>query len=283
LELTKFLISKNLFIDSEMGMEYLSEYLNKVQQIKELGISNVFDEQKLKSDEIQFISNSIITVDSRNENVSISDNSILKMNLSGAMILDDGLCTRGVRSFSDTLLKYKNDQRVVGAVIEINSGGGESTAGEYLYTAIQTFEKPVIVLGRNIGSAAYLAASAAKEIIATSDLSKFGSIGAYIPIDKKLIEYIKENYDDVYSDLSSEKNAPIRSFLDGNKQPLKDSLNEFVIQFQNIIKANRPLKGDVENTLKGGMFLANTALERGLIDSIGNIDLAIKRIKYYSA
>ena len=283
MELTKFLYSQNLFIDSEMGMEYLSEYFNKIEQVQKLGFKNVFDDQKNKSSEIQIISDSIITVDSRKENVSISDESIVKMNLSGAMMLDDGLCTTGVRSFSDTLLRYKNGSKVIGAIIEINSGGGESSAGEYLYTAIKSFGKPVIVLGRNIGSAAYLAASAAKEIIATSELSKFGSIGAYIPINKEMIEYIKANYEDVYSDLSPEKNADFRAFLEGNKQPLKDSLNDFVVQFHNIIKENRPLSGDIENTLKGGMFLTSVAMERGLVDSIGNIDLAIKRIKFYTA
>lgn len=282
MDMAKFLLGKNLFIDLKSGLQYFSEYASRMEQVKELGYETVFGELKRASSEHQIIGNNIFTVSNKKENIDIQEGSIVKLNLTGSMMLEDGLCHVGVRSVADSLLRYKNDQRVSGAIIEINSGGGESSAGEYFYTAIKTFGKPVIAIGRTVGSAAYLTACGCTEILASSELSEFGSIGAYIPINKEVIDYLRETMDYVYSDLSDEKNKGFRDYIEGNKQSLREDLNLFVEEFHNIVKSNRPLKGDIENTLKGGMFLAKEALNRGLIDGFGDENEALKRLKFYT-
>jgi len=163
----------------------------------------------------------------------------------------------------------------------MNSSVIGAMAGQIMYNAIKDFKKPVVAYVHNAGSAAYMAIAGAKEIIASGDMSRLGSIGAYISLDKKFIAQYKDRFDEIYSDLSTDKNSAIRNYIEtGDKSGLKDSLNETVLSFQNLVTSNREIKKQ-DHTLKGGMFQAGEAKKLGLADIIGTEELAIKRLKTY--
>jgi protease-4 len=214
------------------------------------------------------------------------ESSILKLQLNGYMaVADQPQCMMspflGVQSFANTLLSFKNEDSVKGAIIEINSGGGEATAGQILYNAIKDFGKPVVAYAHNAGSAGYMGLLSCKEIIASGEMARFGGIGAYISIDKSFISFYKAYFEDIYSDLSPEKNEEFRAYLENDDKTLfKESLNETVTAFHNLVKQNRNLAFP-DSTLKGKMFKASDAKRRGLIDMIGSETLAIKRLQSY--
>jgi ClpP class serine protease len=63
---------------------------------------------------------------------------------------------------------------------------------------------------------------------------------------------------------------------------LQEYIDQLTTQFHNEVKSARRLTGSASNivkTLSGAMFPANEAKQRGLVDSIGNFQYAMKRAK----
>jgi len=123
----------------------------------------------------------------------------------------------------------------------------------------------------------------ATEIVADGEAAQFGSIGSYISIDTNVAKWLAENIDDLYAEQSTNKNFEIREYLKGNKVPLQNYVNK---NAQHFIDAVTPkLKGNdavKQTTVSGGMFYAQDAKRRGLVDSIGGRNYAINRIIQHS-
>ncbi|MBK9223384.1 MAG: S49 family peptidase [Saprospiraceae bacterium] len=274
------LYGKEFCIDPVLGMGYFNRFVYAIETN-----SKAFE----PSDNTEFILNDgskIVETGNlstmKDERLtSLQKGTIVKLFLNDYMAVNDGLCTMGIQSLANNLLSYKDNPNISGAILEVNSGGGEAMAGQIMFNAIKDFKKPVVAYVHNAGSAAFMAIAGVKEIVASGAMSRVGSIGAFISLDKKFITQYKERFIEIYSDLSGDKNAGIRSFLEtGDSGLLKDSLNETVIAFQNLVLENRPIK-KADETLRGGMFQANDGKKRGLIDIIGSEELAIKRLKTY--
>ena len=142
--------------------------------------------------------------------------------------------------------------------------------------------KPVLVYGWTVGSAAYNASSPANEIIASSPSARFGSLGAMYPVNKLLLEVLKASTVNIIGETAPNKNAAFQKALDGDYSGVQQEANLFTVDFQNSVRKLRPLKGSeekIKNTLSGGMFFANEAKAIGLADSIGNFNFAISRAK----
>lgn len=211
--------------------------------------------------------------------------SIALLNLKGVIRSESALSTRGVDSFlSDLELVYSNPN-FIGAVVRVNSGGGESVASFQLRSAIKDRNKPVVALVDYAASGAYLAITGADEIIGSHDAAQFGSIGAYISINKEQLIAYTEEFIHVYADQSTEKNAPIRQAAAGDFSGIKKVVNQVAADFIGAVKADRVLKGSediIGTTLAGGMFSTVQAKRRGLADLTGNLNTAIRRIDYYA-
>ncbi|HNC36755.1 MAG TPA: S49 family peptidase [Saprospiraceae bacterium] len=280
----KFFIGKELFIDEYAALEYLLQYEQRVELWKGQGDSNAFAEAKQHSDQLTIISGdgtlAVTNFNKLPQNPQLD--SIISFNVNDFMQSNDGLCSVGTKTMSDALLSYKNDPKVIGAKINFDTGGGEGMSGHILHNAFKEFGKPVIAYVYNAGSAGYLAASGATEIVAANENSRVGSIGALVSISKKMLDEYANNIVEIYSDSSSDKNKEFRALLKGDSDPLKEMLNKSVQVFHNVVKANRQLKFDPEGSLRGGMFFAKDAMKRGLLDHIGNNDFAISRVKKYA-
>jgi protease-4 len=89
----------------------------------------------------------------------------------------------------------------------------------------------------------------------------------------------------VYSDLSGFKNKAFMDALDGDYSALKSKiLNPLAQEFQDYVKSNRTsLDLKVEGIISGETFTAKEALQNGLIDSIGDMNDAIKVVRALSA
>lgn len=283
-ELLKHYIGKELFIDDVFAFQYLMSYAERVHLLKSERSSESFRTLKSASDEIRIISgNGVVEITNFSKlKTDVQANSIISFDIEGFMQSSDGLCSTGIKTISNALLSYKDNPNVIGAKINFDTGGGEGMSGHILHNAIKEFAKPVIAYVYNAGSAGYLAASAATEVIAANPNTRVGSIGALISLSKKFLEEYAADIVEIYSDLSSEKNKEFRSLLQGDTEPMKEMLNKSVELFHKVIKQNRELKEDPKGTLKGGMFFAEDAKRRGLIDFIGNNEFALSRITKYS-
>jgi protease-4 len=270
------IIGDILSIDPAIGLNYLQEYYVNIAML-EAGVSyaDIFKEKKDESKKISIYCNTkIVNVTDSPSKVTAPKNSIAVVNFSGAMRMDDGLSSIGISSLTENLYSlYENDN--IGAIIlNLNTGGGEVGASAKLGKTIEESPKKFVISSSLLASGGVLAAVNADYIFMNDDFSKIGSIGAYISIDKSILSYLKENVLTVYSDLSEDKNKGIRELLEKNtSKHLQKEINILATMFQEEVKAKRPLKGDIENTLKGEMFYSKKALDLGLIDGIkGNLE-----------
>lgn len=274
------LIGKELAIDPVIGLGYLSQFAHAIE-------TNSFTFSKPPTSEFIISGQSRIVetgnlYDMKDEKLSsLPKGTIVKLFLNDYMSVQGGLCQMGVQELANNLLFYRDNPNIEGAILEVNSGGGEAMAGQIMFNAIRDFKKPVVAYVHTAGSAAYMAISGVKEIIASGELSRLGSIGAFVSLDKKFLQAYKERFDDIYSDLSSDKNSGVRSYIEtGDSTGIKAMLNESVLAFQSMVETNRPIKKK-EETLRGGMFQGKDAKSRGLADMLGSEELAIKRLRTY--
>lgn len=207
--------------------------------------------------------------------------SIAVLKLRGPMQAEDGLSSRGVESLiGDLQAAYYNDN-ISAVLLDVFSPGGSATAADMLASVIQDRNKPVIAhITGYAASGAYWASAPADEIIAASRKVEVGSIGAYMVVDQKALEQYRERFIQVYSDLSPDKNKAARMAVAGDLSGIKDLVNQTARDFHEIVTQFRTLTGDrmdQKETLSGGMFAAEDARRRGLIDGIGGLPYALER------
>lgn len=205
--------------------------------------------------------------------------SILRLNLVGPMMANGDWCSWGMDEFEEAITQANSNPNIQGIFIRANTGGGEAMAGQILHNAIKSSKKAVVVYADFLASAGVHGTLAAHEIIASGPQSRVGSIGTYVSIDKELVSWYQENVDDIYSEVSDQKNAEWRAYLNGDPEPLKKSVTQNAKMFQADVKQYRPLGGLADDTLRGGVFFAADAKKRGLIDGVGTYQYAIDRLQ----
>jgi protease-4 len=163
----------------------------------------------------------------------------------------------------------KDDDRIKGVLIEIDSAGGLPVAGEEIANALKSLGKPSAAVIRQTGtSAAYWAATGADKIFASKN-SDVGSIGVTMSYTENISTSSK------YIQLSTGK---YKDAGDPNKPLTQDERNMFMhdleIVHKNFVKdvsQNRGLQEDkVKAIADGSSILGEKALELKLIDGIGS-------------
>jgi len=278
------LMSGDWAIERSFALMSLNQYLSEIALIEsgatfsDLG----FAEKRAKS------LSSIISPSGAFQNVQVNDlentefGSIAHLKLSGVMRSEDGMSSRGVSSLVSDIYSANGNPAIKGIILEARTGGGESISGSILMSAIKDSKKPIIVLSHLLASAGIKGTLYADEIIASSKSAEFGSIGTYLSLDKEILEYYKENVTEIYSDDSPDKNKGFRDLLAGDANTIIKEITKADNRFMDEVRRARPLKGNIEKTLMGGMFPAMDAKRRGLIDRIGGMNLAIDRVNFYA-
>lgn len=211
--------------------------------------------------------------------------SIAHLRLSGVMRLEDGMSSRGVRSLIQDIRTADANPKIDGILLEVSSGGGESLSGTELQNALTDVQRGgrtvVGVYAQMIASAAIRGTLPAEFIIAAGAGTPVGSIGTYTSIDRDALEYVRENVVDVYARQSTQKNAEYRAMMDGDFEPLIDSLTESAQVFIDEVFAAREIQGtasQIAEVESGKLLTAADALSRNLIDGIGTFDDAVDRL-----
>lgn len=211
--------------------------------------------------------------------------SIAHLQLSGTMRSSDFWCNRGVDSLvADINAAYQNSN-IAGIVIEANTGGGESIAGQMLNGALAESPKPVVVWAHYLASAGIMGTLPVSEVIGSTRAAQFGSIGTFVSVNKRMSQWYAQNYTDVYASKSTNKNRPHRALQKGDLSAIQEMVDVSNESFLEEVKAYRHLNGtnsDITHTLSGEMFQAQEAKARGLIDGIGGFQYAIRRVMAYA-
>jgi protease IV len=213
------------------------------------------------------------------------EGSVAIIPLKSVMIKYGTWCEYGTEEIAAAMLRAAASDKIDAIVLDIDSGGGAVDAVPPMLEAIRKvqteFNKPVIACGDLCASAAYFVASRCNMIIAGNNFSsEFGSIGVMMSfIDMQpYYEEMGVKFHRVYAPESTHKNLSFENALKGDYKLLQEEeLSPLAVMFQNAIKENRGSKLDLkaEGLLNGRMFYAANAKKVGLIDEVGNMDMAI--------
>ncbi|MBM3468662.1 MAG: signal peptide peptidase SppA [Alphaproteobacteria bacterium] len=176
------------------------------------------------------------------------------------------------------------DKDIKAIVLRIDSGGGSAIASELIGHEIERAKtkKPIIASMSNYAaSGGYLIACNATKIVA-QPTTVTGSIGVYG--GKIVTEGFWENFGVHWGDIHNGNNAQIWSrgspLSTHGWKKLNDYLDQIYILFQNKVAIGRklPLK-KVHEIAKGQIWTGTEAKEKGLIDALGGLNVALELAK----
>ena len=179
------------------------------------------------------------------------------------------------------LARFQADDDVKAVAMRINSPGGSMSSSVRLKDAIASVDnKPIGVFTSSVlGSGGYLASTHADMIAASSSMVQVGAIGAVLQYDREFEKFLSKHVEEIYSKHSPDKNELSRAMRKGDKKTVRKHVDELALRFRREVQEMRDLKGDVESTLSGGIFTADSAKRRGLIDMIGTYPEFINALK----
>ncbi len=199
--------------------------------------------------------------------------------LEGVMTRDETACQWGTRDLAQWLLQGDQNNRVIGSILLVDSGGGAADSVRDLADAIHACSKPIVAYCDGyMCSAAYYAASYCNSIMAHDRRNMVGCIGTMIELGGYPMKSVDEDGYvrlRIYADGSEEKNSDYEKALEGDVKPIRENLlNPLAEDFRNDVKANRPTATD--DQLKGRTYFAQDVVGT-LIDGIGTMDDAVAK------
>lgn len=291
LDIESFLMSSQLLeLDFEFGFQQLNMYLQDCMMVqsggKKLVVQNVLERKEQAAPKLFVVSESSPTGFTLVDKWDMMDGntppgSIALLKLSGVMRTQSGFSSPGVDRLATDLRSAYNNSNIRGVVLETMSGGGESMAGNVLKSALTERNKPVVGWGHLVASAAFRALTGTDEIILSSAAAEAGSIGTMVTMDTKELNRFRERFTEFYGADAPNKNGEFRKAMAGDFTAIQQRVDELTRDFHKEIKRDRPLQGDadfIKETLSGKMFNATEAKRRGLVDAIGNLPFAIRRV-----
>ena len=204
--------------------------------------------------------------------------------------IHSGLSTRGAGAFGDDsigsktmveLLGYiRDDDNVKGLILRLDSPGGSALASEVIWQAVRSVAetKPVYVsVGSLAASGGYYISSAADQIYA-SPQSILGSIGV---VGGKMT--FKGLYDWAGVGIYRRERGPMASmfnsvepFTPEQRDVIRRSMVQVYDQFIDRVNIGRGKRiSDIDKIARGRLFTGEQAVQNGMADRIGNLDLAI--------
>ena len=177
------------------------------------------------------------------------------------------------------LEKLRKDKNVKGVIIAINSPGGTTVGGEALHNAVRAIakEKPTVTsIGGLAASAGYMIAVASDHIVAprTSIVGSIGVIMQY-PNATGLLDKLGVSVEEIKSSPLKAEPSPFNETPQAARDMLESMLIDTYQWFANLVKERRGFSdSDSEGLLDGSVFTGKQALDRKLIDALGDEDTA---------
>ena len=223
---------------------------------------------------------------------TIQSNSVLVIPINGPIMKEDFCWEPGTDTMSEWLKCAMDNPNIVGVVLKINSGGGTVEGTGEFADLVKAASKPIIAYtDGTMASAAYWIGCSTREIFASHKTVEIGSIGTAIDMYDNREALAKMGYKRIYinADSSPDKNMDYFNALDNDTTGLKvNILNPTNDIFMTAVKDNRegklklltkaPEGKTVNEPITGKMYLAEAAIEIGLIDKIGSLQDAVDRV-----
>ena len=194
--------------------------------------------------------------------------------------------TDGIQSeaFDKVLRQVANDSGVKAAIVRIDSPGGEVTASDEIWRAMNDLnkKKPMIIsMSDYAASGGYYMAMTGDPIVAYSGTIT-GSIGVVFgkPALHGLYDKLGLTEDEVSRGKFADIDSDYYPLSDAGKAKLKEGIDAEYKDFVRKVAAARHRRfEDIEPVAQGRAWLGSQAKNNGLVDEIGGLDRAIEMVK----
>jgi protease IV len=185
------------------------------------------------------------------------------------------------KTFCETLVKVRNDDRIKAVVLRVNSPGGSALASEVILRELILLKqkKNVIVsMGDYAASGGYYISCMADSIFALPNTIT-GSIGVFsmlFNMDKLMKNKLGVTFDEVKNAPYADVPTTSRPLTPQEAQRMQNSVDTIYALFKNHVAAGRRLSPAIVDTISQGRVWTGTdALNIGLVDGLGGLNRAI--------
>lgn len=181
------------------------------------------------------------------------------------------------------IIRLADDDNVAGMVLRVNSGGGSAFASEQIWAALEYFkskDKPLYVsMGDYAASGGYYISCGADKIFADAT-TLTGSIGVFGMIPD-LSGLVTGKLGVTFSTVASSPNATFMSLTSPMTPSQMASMQRYVNDtydiFTSRVAEGRHMSVDsVKAIAEGRVWVGSSALELGLVDTLGSLDDAVR-------
>ncbi|WP_029906596.1 signal peptide peptidase SppA [Prevotella sp. 10(H)] len=190
----------------------------------------------------------------------------------------DGITSR---RFVKELQKLKDNDKVKAVVFRVNSPGGSAYASEQIWKAVSDLKekKPVVVsMGDYAASGGYYISCSASKIIAQPN-TLTGSIGIFgmFPNVEGLTKKVGLTFDNVKTNKHGDFGDLTRPMREDEKAILQNYIERGYDLFLTRCSDGRNIaKNALDSIAQGRVWTGRQALEIGLVDALGDLDMAIE-------
>ncbi len=182
------------------------------------------------------------------------------------------------------LREIRQDEDVKAVVLRIDSPGGSAMASEKIWRELKLIQEkgiPVLAsMGTYAASGGYYMASGAQYIEA-EPTTITGSIGVFIllpKIDELLNDKMGVNVDTVRTNRYSASFTPFFASSPGEQQILQSEVDQiYEIFLERVAEARNMSRDAVNEVAQGRVWTGKQALEKGLVDQMGNLSSTIEK------
>ena len=181
------------------------------------------------------------------------------------------------------LRRLRQDETVGAVVLRINSGGGSAYASEQIWNEVRRLreQKPVVVsMSGAAASGGYYIGCAADYLVADAN-TLTGSIGIFgmVPDASGLLgDKLGLRFDAVKTNEHSDFGSLARGFDSAEKRQMQAFIERGYDLFTQRVAQGRGMDIDTVRALaQGRVWTGRQAVENGLVDTIGSLDVAVKK------
>jgi len=176
------------------------------------------------------------------------------------------------------------NKRVGAVVVHVDSGGGSATSSEAMTAALNAVakKKPLIVsMGNVAGSGGYYVATPGAKIIAQPG-TVTGSIGVIMGklVTTGLFQKLLFRREVLSRGEHASYFSSTRPFTDEERRTLRSAIGVVYEQFLERVASSRNMSREQVDAAGGGrVWTGSQARERGLVDELGGLELAVRRAR----
>ncbi len=188
----------------------------------------------------------------------------------------------GSETTSQAIRKAREDENIKAIVFRVNSPGGSALASDVIWREITLAQKakPVVVsMGDLAASGGYYISCSANTIVAQPNTitGSIGVIGILLNMKNLLNNKLGITTDTYKTGEFSDLGNPTRPLSSAEKQIIQNSIAKIYDTFTSHVAEGRKMRqSEVDSLGEGRVWSGEDALQSGLVDTLGNLNDAIK-------